>query len=130
MHLKYTFQKKDHLLPYQIWEAHDIKEQDWQGGIMFFSVKLLPIKVIKLNQIKSINNIQVQACYRKGSKKRHIIHLVDRRFSQPPTPLIHLGKINNNHIKDFLSTFPNPPLAFSTFIEITNHNFFVMLDIG
>ena len=33
---KYNFQKKDRLLPYQIWEAHDIEEQDWQSGIMFF----------------------------------------------------------------------------------------------
>ena len=32
-----TTPKKDCLLPYQIWEAHDIKEQKWQGGMMFFS---------------------------------------------------------------------------------------------
>ena len=31
-----TTPKKDRLLPYQIWEAHDIKEQEWQGGMMFF----------------------------------------------------------------------------------------------
>ena len=34
--LSTTSKKKDRLLPYQIWEAHDIKEQDLQGGIMFF----------------------------------------------------------------------------------------------
>ena len=61
--------EKNRLLPYQIWEAYDIKEQEWQGGMMFFSVKLVPIKVIKLNQINKENNIQVQACYKNGSKK-------------------------------------------------------------
>ena len=72
------------------------------------------IKVIKLYQIKKVNNIQVQACYRKGSKKQQINHL------------IHLGKINNNPIKDLLSTFPNPPpLPLSTFMEITNQNLFL-----
>ena len=38
-------------------------------GDVFFSVKLVPIKVIKLNQINKVNNIQVQACYRNGSQK-------------------------------------------------------------
>ena len=37
VHPEYNFQKKDCLLSYQIWKAHAIKEQDWQGGIMFFS---------------------------------------------------------------------------------------------
>ena len=69
VHPTYNFEKKDRLLPYQTWEAYDIKEQDWQGGIMFFSVKILPITFIKFNQINEVHNIQVQACYRKGSKQ-------------------------------------------------------------
>ena len=36
VHPKYNFEKKDRLLPYQTWEAYDIKEQDWQGGIISF----------------------------------------------------------------------------------------------
>ena len=64
-----TAPKKDRLLPCQIWEAHDIKEQEWPCGMMFFSVKLVLIKFIWINQINTVNDIQVQACYRKGSKK-------------------------------------------------------------
>ena len=56
-----TTPKKDRLLPYQILEAHDIEEKEWHCGTMFFSVKLVTIKVIKLNQINKVNNIPCQA---------------------------------------------------------------------
>ena len=66
VHPKYNLQKKDRLLPYQIWEAHDIKEQYWQGGIMFFFIETTANKSYKAQSNDKVNNIKEQACYRKG----------------------------------------------------------------
>ena len=41
----------------QITEAHDIKAQDWNEGIKFILVQLLPEKVINVNQINEVYKI-------------------------------------------------------------------------
>ena len=67
---KYNFQKKTASSPIKFGKHMTSKNKICKVRLRFFSVKLLPIKVIKLNQINNVKNIQVQACYRKGSKKK------------------------------------------------------------
>ena len=98
---------------------------------MTFEQILLYLEYLKKEEILSKNQliglrslgvspILVGRPLGKGKKKREIIHFW--WISVLPLPLIHLGEINNIHIKEFfLSTYADhPPLPLSTFIKINN----------